>query len=58
MGGHVGHQEGTGQPRRRAHEGGDPIQFKTAESDFEFSSECGTTTVLGEKIDCSAIRYS
>jgi hypothetical protein len=35
------HQEGAGEPRRRAREGGEPIQFGIAE--FESSSESRTT---------------
>jgi hypothetical protein len=35
----VGHQEGAGEPWRCAHQGGDPIQFEIAESNFESTSE-------------------
>jgi hypothetical protein len=35
------HQEGVGEPMRRAREGGEPIQFGIAE--FEFNSEFKTT---------------
>jgi hypothetical protein len=36
------HQEGAGEPRRRAREDGEPIQFGIAE--FESNSESRTTT--------------
>jgi hypothetical protein len=36
------HQEGAGEPRRRAREGGEPIQFRIAE--FESNSESRTTS--------------
>jgi hypothetical protein len=42
-GGHVEHQEGTGEPRKHAQQGGDPIQFGVQESDFESNSESKTT---------------
>jgi hypothetical protein len=35
------HQEGAGEQRRHAHEGGEPIQFGIAE--FESNSEYRTT---------------
>jgi hypothetical protein len=38
----VVHQEGAGEPRRCAREGGKPIQFGIAE--FEFNSESSTTS--------------
>jgi hypothetical protein len=41
-GGQTEHQEGTGEPRRRAREGGEPIQFGIAE--FESNSESRTTS--------------
>jgi hypothetical protein len=41
-GGQTEHQEGAGEPRRRAREGGEPIQFKIAE--FESNSEPRTTS--------------
>jgi hypothetical protein len=37
------HQEGTGEGRRSAHQGGDPIQFGISEFDFESNSESMTT---------------
>jgi hypothetical protein len=40
-GGQTEHQEGSREPRRRAREGGEPIQFRIAE--FEFNSESRTT---------------
>jgi hypothetical protein len=40
--GKMEHQEGAGEPRRRAPEGGEPIQFGIAE--FEFNSESRTTS--------------
>jgi hypothetical protein len=43
MGTHVGHQEGVEEPRRHAHQAGDPIQFGIAESNFESNSEYRTT---------------
>jgi hypothetical protein len=39
-GGQTDHQEGAGEPRRRAREGGEPIQFEIAE--FESNSESRT----------------
>jgi hypothetical protein len=41
-GGQMEHHEGTGEPRRRAREGGEPIQFGIAE--FESNSESRTTS--------------
>jgi hypothetical protein len=41
-GGQTEHQEGAGEPRRRAREGGEPIQFGIAE--FESNSESRTTS--------------
>jgi hypothetical protein len=41
-GGQTEHQEGAGEPRRRAREGGKPIQFRIAE--FESNSESMTTS--------------
>jgi hypothetical protein len=40
-GGQMEHQEGAGEPRRRAREGGEPIQFGITE--FESNSESRTT---------------
>jgi hypothetical protein len=40
--GQMEHQEGAGEPRRRAPEGGEPIQFGIAE--FESNSESRTTS--------------
>jgi hypothetical protein len=40
--GQTEHQEGAGEPRRRAQEGGEPIQFGIAE--FESNSESMTTS--------------
>jgi hypothetical protein len=36
------HQEGAGEPRKRAQEGGEPIQFGITE--FESNSESRTTS--------------
>jgi hypothetical protein len=41
-GGQMEHQEGAAEPRRRAREGGEPIQFGIAE--FESNSESRTTS--------------
>jgi hypothetical protein len=41
-GGQIEHQEGAGEPTRRAREGGKPIQFRIAE--FESNSESRTTS--------------
>jgi hypothetical protein len=41
-GGQTEHQEGAGEPRRRAREGGKPIQFRIAE--FESNSESRITS--------------
>jgi hypothetical protein len=40
--GHVGHQESVGEPRKYAQQGGDPIQFRISESNFESNSESMT----------------
>jgi hypothetical protein len=40
--GQMEHQEGAGEPRRRARDGGEPIQFRIAE--FESNSESRTTS--------------
>jgi hypothetical protein len=40
----MGHQQGTGEARRCAHQGGDQIQFRIAEFDFESNSESRTTS--------------
>jgi hypothetical protein len=40
--GKMEHQEGAGEPRRRAREGGEPIQFEIAE--FESNSESKITS--------------
>jgi hypothetical protein len=42
-GGHVRHQEGAGDPRKHAQQGGVPSQFRVQESDFESNSESRTT---------------
>jgi hypothetical protein len=42
-GGHVGHQDGVGDPRKYAEQGGGPSQFGIQESDFEYNSETRTT---------------
>ena len=42
-GGHVGHQEGTGDPRKDAQQDVGPGQFGIRESDFESNSESKTT---------------
>jgi hypothetical protein len=39
----VGHQESAGKTRIHAQQGGDPIQFRILESDFESNSEFRTT---------------
>jgi hypothetical protein len=41
-GGQAEHQEGAGEPRRRAREGGEPIQFRIAE--FKSNSEYRTAS--------------
>jgi hypothetical protein len=38
------HQEGTGEARTCTHHGGDPIQFRIPEFDFESNSEYRTTS--------------
>jgi hypothetical protein len=42
-GGHVGHQEGAGGPRKHKHQGGDSFQIGITEFDFEFNSDYRTT---------------
>jgi hypothetical protein len=37
----MGHQEGSGEARRFINQGGDPIQFRILEFDFESNSESG-----------------
>jgi hypothetical protein len=49
-GGQMEHQEGAGEPRRRAREGGEPIQFRIVE--FESNSESRTTLYLNWRSDC------
>jgi hypothetical protein len=41
--GHVGHQEGAGDPRKHAKQGGVPSQFRVQESDFESNLESRIT---------------
>jgi hypothetical protein len=43
-GGKTEHKEGAGEPRRRAREGGEPIQFRIVE--FESNSESRTSSYL------------
>jgi hypothetical protein len=43
---HVGHQEGDGEQRKHAQQGGGSIQFEVQESDFESNSESKTTLSL------------
>jgi hypothetical protein len=45
-GGHLGHQEGAGDPKRHAQQGGGRSQFGVHESDFESNSESRTTLSL------------
>jgi hypothetical protein len=35
----MGYQKGAGEARRHANQGGDPIQFRILEFDFESNSE-------------------
>jgi hypothetical protein len=49
-GGQTEHQEGAGEPRRHAREGGEPIQFRIAE--FESNSESRTTSYSNLCPDC------
>jgi hypothetical protein len=49
-GGQIEHQEGAGEPRRCAQEGGEPIQFRIAE--FESNSESRTTSYSNWRQDC------
>jgi hypothetical protein len=42
-GGHVGHQEGAGEPRKHAQQGVVPSQFGVQDSDFESNPESRTT---------------
>jgi hypothetical protein len=52
-GGHVGHQEGAGEPRKHAQQGGGPTsQFGVQESDFESNSECRTTLPSNWRTGC------
>jgi hypothetical protein len=48
----VGHQEGTREAKRCAHQGGDPIQFGISEFDFESNSESRTTAPSNRYIGC------
>jgi hypothetical protein len=45
-GGHVGYQEGAGDPRKHAQQGGGPSQFRVQQSDFKSNSESRTTLLL------------
>jgi hypothetical protein len=45
-GGHVGHQEGAGDPRKHVQQGGGPSQFGIQKSDCESNSEFRTTLPL------------
>jgi hypothetical protein len=45
-GGHVGHQEGAGGPRKHKHQGGDSFQIGITEFDFESNSDYRTTLPL------------
>jgi hypothetical protein len=49
-GGQMEHQEGAGEPRRRAREGGEPIQFGIAK--FESNSESRTISYSNWSPDC------
>jgi hypothetical protein len=40
----MGHQEGAGEARRYAHQGGDQIQCRIPEFDFESNSGSKTTS--------------
>jgi hypothetical protein len=42
-GGHVGPQEGAGEPREHTQQGAEPIQFGVTESNFESNSESRAT---------------
>jgi hypothetical protein len=42
-GGHVGHKEGAGEPRKHAQQGGGLSQFRAQEADFESNSKSRTT---------------
>jgi hypothetical protein len=42
-GGHVGHQEGVGDPRKHTQQGRGASQFRVQESDFESNLESRTT---------------
>jgi hypothetical protein len=44
--GQTEHQEGAGEPRRCAREGGEPIQFGITEFIFKLTSRLHTTSVL------------
>jgi hypothetical protein len=46
----IGHQEGAGEARRCAHQGGDPIQFRIQEFDFESNSKSKTTSASNSHI--------
>jgi hypothetical protein len=45
-GGHVGHQEGAGDPRKHTQQGGGPSQFGVQGSDFESNLESRSTLPL------------
>jgi hypothetical protein len=51
-GGHLGHQEGAGEPRKHAQQGGGPSQFEVQESDFESHSESRTTLTWNYRTWC------
>jgi hypothetical protein len=50
-GGHVGHQEGV-EERKHAQQGGDPIQSRVTESDFESNLGSRTTFPSNSGIGC------
>jgi hypothetical protein len=48
----MAHQEGTGEGRRCAHQGGDPIQFRISMFDFESNLGSRTTSPSNCSIGC------
>jgi hypothetical protein len=53
----VGHQEGAGEPRKHAQQGGGLGQFGVQESDFESNSESRTTLLSNNVQDASDLRF-
>jgi hypothetical protein len=56
-GGHVGHQDGAGEPRKHAKQGGNPIQFEIMVSDFESNWNPGPHYLQIDAQDVSGLQF-